>query len=397
MTDTATDTLDALSGAVEARRSAMIGFLERIVNMDSPTEDKELSDRVGDVLEEKARSLGMTCSRDAHADFADSRICRLLPRAPADGLPRVLLIGHYDTVFAAGTVRERPFRIDGETAFGPGVYDMKGGLTVGLFALEALGEVFDELPFAATFIFNGDEEIGSPSSRTVILDEASRHDLALVFEPGREGPSIVSTRKGVGIFHLDVDGVEAHAGIEPEKGANSIVEMAHKVVAINALNDPAVGTTVTPGVVAGGTKPYVVPGACRLSIDIRVPTADEQERVTRGLDAITERTWVEGTRSRLSGGFHRPPMPEQASTRPYVELLQRVSRSVGFPLGTARTGGASDGNLTAAAGTPTIDGLGPHGGRAHSADEFIELSSLAAKCLVVAGFLALLAAERVGR
>ena len=386
------DTLEALSRAIVERREEMLKFLERIVNTDSPTEDKMLSDRVGDILQEKAETLGMTCIRDPQTEFADNRVCRFVPGSQPDTAPRILMIGHFDTVYAAGTTNERPFHVDGDIGYGPGTLDMKGGLTVALFGLQALREVYGEIPLATTFIFNGDEEIGSPCSRQLVIDEAAHHDLVLVFEPGRPGPCVTRTRKGVGIFYLDVEGVEAHAGIEPEKGANSILEMAHKIVEISALNDAEIGTVVTPGVIEGGTKPYVVPGACRLSVDSRVPTIAEQERIVRGLEAITEKTWVSGTKSHLEGSFHRPPMEASAKSLEYIDLLQQVSREVGFPLGAASTGGASDANLTAAAGTPTIDGLGLHGGRAHSGDEFIEIPSITAKCEVFAGFLGSLAA-----
>lgn len=383
---------EPIVSAVALRRSAMLRFLEEIVNMDSPTEDKALSDRVGDVLQAKAESLGMVCSRDRQPDFADNRICRF-QSARGKGRPRVLMIGHYDTVYAAGTAGQRPFRIEGGHAAGPGVLDMKGGLTVGLFALEALKAASDALPLDVTFIFNSDEEVGSPASRKVVLEEAARHDLALVLEPGRPGPALTIGRKGVGIFKLEVDGVEAHAGAEPEKGINSIVELAHKVLAVQALNDPAAGTIVTPGVVSGGTKPYVVPGRAELVVDCRVGSAAERDRINAAMAEIAAKSWVRGTTARLSGGFHRPPMEATAASMAFVQHLRDVAAELGFPLGMATTGGASDGNLTAAAGTPTIDGLGPHGARAHSSEEHIELNSLEAKCRVIACFLASLAAQ----
>lgn len=379
---------DSVVRAVAERRDAMVAFLEQIVNLDSPTEDKALCDRVGDILQAKAESLGMSCSRDVQSQFGDNRICRLVPSTGTDGVPRVLLIGHFDTVYAAGATRDRPFTINGDRATGPGVLDMKGGLTIGLFAIEALRKVLNPLPLAISCIFNSDEEIGSPQSRKVIVEEAARHDLALVLEPGRPGPALTIGRKGVGIFRIDVDGVEAHAGTEPEKGINSIVELAHKVLAVQALNDASKGTTVTPGVIEGGTKPYVVPGRSALTIDSRIATAEEQARVTKGLNEIAAKSWIAGTRARLTGSFHRPPMEVSAAGMRYVALMQSVAADVGFALGTATTGGASDGNLTAAAGTPTIDGLGVHGSRAHSPEEYIELPSLEAKCRVLACFLA---------
>jgi glutamate carboxypeptidase len=383
---------DALSRSIAAREQEMIAFLTQIVNMDSPSEDKALTDRVGDVLQRKAESLGMACEIDPQSAFGDNRICRIAPAAAAAAkrMARVLLVGHFDTVYAAGTVAQRPFRIEGDTAYGPGTNDMKGGLAVGLFALQALRDVLGDMPVEVTFIFNSDEEVGSPRSRKVILAEGARHDVALVLEPGADGPALKIRRRGVGIFRIHVEGIEAHAGTEPEKGANSIVEMAHKVLAVEALNDAAAGTTVTAGVIHGGTKPYVVPGACVLEIDSRVTSLREQARIEAALAAIAGRTIVPGTRSRLEGSFHRPPMETSERTMAYIAHMQQVGEAVGFPIATAASGASSDGNLLAAAGTPTIDGLGPHGGRPHSPNEYIELATLGAKCKLLAAFLATL-------
>jgi glutamate carboxypeptidase len=378
----------AIAAEVAARTPAALRFLEGVVNMDSPTEDKALSDKVGTVFAQQAASLGFACERDPQADFADNHICR--HRVPA-AKARVLMVGHFDTVYAAGTVATRPFTRDGALMRGPGVLDMKGGLTVGLLALEALRAALATIPLDVTFVFNSDEEIGSPRSRAVIVHEAAQHDLALVLEPGRPGPAVTVGRKGVGIFRVAVEGREAHAGAEPENGINAIVEAAHKILAMQALNDWDAGTIVTPGVVQGGTRPYVVPGLASIEVDCRVATTAERSRVEAAMTEIVARAIVPGTRATLSGGFHRPPMELSAAGAAYVARLQAIARDVGYPLGTGTTGGASDGNLTAAAGTPTIDGLGLHGGRAHSAEEFAEVASLAAKANVLACFLADLA------
>ena len=383
--------VERISTAVHDRRGAMLEFLEHVVNMDSPSEDKALSDRVGDVFQARAEQLGMEFEIDRQEEYADNRVGRLAPANPVAGGPRVLLIGHYDTVYAAGTVEDWPFRTEGPLAFGPGVLDMKGGLVIGLYALEVVREVLDGRSVPVTFIFNSDEEPGSPRSREVIVREAARHDLALVLEPGRPGPAITVGRKGVGIFRMVVTGREAHAGVEPEKGANSLVEAAHKALALYALNDLQVGTSVNPGVVAGGTKPYVVPGRCELVTDIRVPNAAEEERILGALGEIAATTHVAGTTTELIGRFHRPPMTATEQTWEYVRLVQAVGAAVGYPLATATSGGASDANLTAAAGVPTIDGLGADGGRAHSPEEYVELDSIEGKCRVLAGFLATLA------
>lgn len=231
--------MTGIAAWVEANEAAMLAFLERLVNTESPTEDRALCEAAGDLLVEQAERLGMVCTRDEQDRFADNRICRLLPPGLPDGAPRVLLLGHFDTVYPRGTVATRPFRVADGVAYGCGVLDMKGGLTAGLFALQAIQEATGAPRFATTFLFNSDEEIGSPCSRRVILEEAARHDLALVLEPAVEGPGVVTGRKGVGIWHFEVEGVEAHAGVEPEKGANALVEMAHKILDVTALANPA--------------------------------------------------------------------------------------------------------------------------------------------------------------
>jgi len=375
----------ALAAETATRAPAALRFLETVVNMDSPTEDKALTDKVGDAFEARAAGLGFVATRDVQAEYGDNRVCRhRVPGAKA----RVVMVGHFDTVYAAGTGAARPFRIEGNRMLGPGVLDMKGGLTVGLLALESLRAAMGRIPLDVTFIFNSDEEIGSPASRKVIMAEAVLHDIALVLEPGRPGPSVTVGRKGVGIFRIAVEGREAHAGAEPENGVNSIVEASHKILAMQALNDWDAGTIVTPGVIHGGTKPYVVPGLTLIEVDCRVGSATERTRIEASMAEITARATVPGTRARLSGGFHRPPMELSDAGAAHVARLRQVADEMGFPLGTATTGGASDGNLTASVGTPTIDGLGLHGGRAHSEEEFAEVASLEAKARVLAGFLA---------
>lgn len=364
--------------------AGLLAFTQRLVEMDSPTEDKPLCDAVGDVLEAKGTSLGMRAARNPQDIAGDHRIFRLAGR----GARRILLVGHFDTVYPAGTAGWRGLRIEGNHGIGPGALDMKGGLAIGLFAIEAALRARGRLAADLTFVMNSDEETGSATSRALIESEARAHHLALVLEPGRPGPALTIGRKGVGIFHLDVQGVEAHAGAEPEKGANAILALARHTEAVAALADPARGTTVNPGTVSGGTWPYVVPGQARLGVDIRVPTLAEQRRVEAGLAAIAAREVVPRTAATLSGGFHRPPMEPSGAAMDAAAQFQRIAQALGYPLGTAVSGGASDGNLTAAVGTPTVDGLGPHGGRAHSAEEFIELDSLFAKCRILAEFLA---------
>ncbi|MCU4180398.1 M20 family metallopeptidase [Bosea sp. BH3] len=382
---------EAVTAAVAARKEALTAFLAQIVNMDSPTLDKPLCDAVAAVLEAKVRSIGMSVERDPQSEYGDNLVCRAGQDRPG---PRVLLVGHFDTVYAAGTVAKRPWKVEGDKAYGCGLYDMKGGLALGIFALEALASVRGGFPLPVTFIFNSDEELGSKASRRVIIEEAKKHDLALVLEPGRPGPSLTISRKGVGFFHIVVTGQEAHAGAEPENGRNAVVEAAHKIVAIEALNAWDLGTTITPGVVSGGSKPHVVPGHAEIEIDCRVTSAAEEARVIAAIHAIAASSTVPGTSATITGGFHRSPMEPSEASLAFSAQFRAIAADVGFALGEASSGGGSDGNLTGAAGTPTLDGLGVHGGRAHSPDEFLEIASIEGKCRALAAFLDTLASAR---
>lgn len=388
--------VDGLAERIRASEARMWEWLETAVNLDSPSEHKELTQKVATLFAGFARECGLTVERVPQAEpFADCVVARWTPdpKVPAAELREpVLLVGHMDTVFGPDEVAKRPFRRDGDRAYGPGVYDMKGGLVIGLTALRCVLEEFEDAwRTPVTFIMNPDEEPGSPVSRDLINQEAPKHGLSLVLEPGRgteQEPTFTVRRKGVGILNIDVTGVEAHAGQEPELGVNSIVDMAHRILAVDAIQDLEVGTTVNAGVIQGGTHPYVVAGATRLQLDVRVPSEAEQERVLRELRAVVAGKWVPGAVATLSGGFHRPPMvPDDRATR-IAETMVAFSQQVGYPVGMGQSGGASDGNLTAALGVPTIDGLGAQGGRAHSADEYVISSSILGKCQLVGRTLA---------
>jgi glutamate carboxypeptidase len=364
--------------------AALLDFLRRIVAMDSPTESKPLCDAVGDVLEAQAIAFGMQAERDPQRLVGDHRILRLR----GGGKRRILLVGHFDTVHPAGSAAQR-LRIEGERAYGPGILDMKGGLAMALFAIDAARRAAGGiLPDDVTFVMNSDEETGSASSLPLILREAAAHDLALVLEPGRPGPALTIGRKGVGIFRIAVTGIEAHAGAEPEKGASAILAAARIALQAAELVDPHQGTSVNVGTLRGGTWPYVVAGAAELMLDVRVPSLAEQHRIERALATLVAAPRLPGTSATLSGRFHRPPMEATAASLAAADAFQRAGDALGFPLGLAVSGGASDGNNIAAAGIPTVDGLGPHGSRAHSDEEHIDLSSLFAKCAILARVLA---------
>jgi glutamate carboxypeptidase len=384
--------LKNIEGEVHARRDLMLQNLERLVNIDSPTREKSAADLAADQLEEWSRAMDLEVERDRQSEFGDNVIARWRPEG-STGQPRILLVGHYDTVFSSGTAAARPFRVDGEKAYGPGVFDMKGGIIIGLVAFDAVRAAARDWRIPLTFIFNSDEEDGSWGSREAIRREAEEKDLVLILEPSDApgtGPQVLVGRKGGGSFRLIVKGRESHAGAAPDQGRNSIVEMAHKIRGLEELADGDRGTTICPGVITGGRKSYVVPELCELDFDVRVASQQELDRVSRGLQALLGTPHVPGTRTEVQGQFHRPPWVPSERSLEYAGLLQQVSEAFDYPQAQAISGSASDGNNTAAIGVPTLDGFGPTGGRHHSPDEYVDVPSFALKASVLAGFLAAL-------
>jgi glutamate carboxypeptidase len=363
---------------VERHREDLLAFLQEIVERESPTEAKAAVDALGQVFQEAYRALGCAVRTVPQVQYGDHVVAET-PPVPG---PRVLLVGHLDTVYPLGTVARRPFTLRDGRAYGPAVMDMKGGLAVMLFALRALAAT--RRLGNARVVLNSDEEPGSPTSRDRWAAWSADADWAFVLEPAQPDGSLVLRRKGVGIFRLEVTGRAAHAGAEPERGANAILALAHHALAAAALADPAAGTTVNVGVVRGGTLPYVVPAAAEALIDVRVPTRTEAERVLGGLRALEAAEPVAGTRLQVHGAFHRPPMEPVEGTEALAALVEACGREVGLAVRFTATGGASDGNNLAASGIPTVDGMGPAGAGAHSEEEWADVASLIQKTQLLA-------------
>jgi len=345
-------------------RTAMLGALERLVAAESPSLDKArcdaCADAVGDLFQQRTGVSAIRHRRPEAGDHLEIRI--------GEGAEPIVLLCHHDTVWSEGTLARLPFRIDGDRVTGPGSYDMKAGIVEAAFALE---QARPKRPVVV--LSTSDEEIGSASSRALI-EETARHALAvLVLEPAASGGSIKTARKGIADFVLEVVGRAAHAGVEPEKGISAIEELAHQVLALKALADPASGTTINVGVVHGGTRPNVVAAQARAEIDVRFTRASEAERVVAAIQGL--RPQLAGARLRISGGVDRPPMERSPGVVRLAQLAQRLAADVGFPLSETSTGGASDGNFTAAMGVPTLDGLGPDGGGAHADSEHLLVES----------------------
>ena len=371
---------------IDGWRDEQIEFLARLVNHDSGTDDVMDVNRVGVILVERLERLGFTLRRVASERFGD----HLVGDKPGTGPKRFLFVGHYDTVFPSGTVKQRPFRIDAQGhAWGPGVYDMKGGLAVLLYALRAHAETRTRT-WAETnvsVVFNSDEERLSPTSRPVIEAEARRAPSVGILEPARPGGEYVMARKGAGTFYLEVKDKASHAGLQPELGASAIADLAHKVAALHALTSFTTGTTVNVGTVRGGERPNVVADRAFAEIDLRAWSMAEADAAIAAMRKICEPAHVPGTTARLSGQVSFPPWPPGL---PGTERLLQIMRAAGHELGVdvraIATGGGSDGNHTSAI-APTLDGMGPKGSRAHSEEEFVEIATLLERTKMLALFL----------
>ena len=377
--------MKALLEYIDSKKIEMVEFLERLVNIDSGSYDKAGVDQVGDVLAVRLAALDFAVQRNPQKEYGD----HVIGNKPGAGNQRILFIGHMDTVFPLGTVQKRPFRIEGERAFGPGVMDMKGGITCLIYALEALKSAVPEIYGQITMdvVFNSDEELLSPTSKPIIESRAKQAHAACVFEPARPGGEYVIQRKGVGKYILTVTGRAAHAGAQPEDGRSAIGELAHKIIALHALTDAATGTNVNVGVIRGGERPNVIADQAYAEIDMRVADLQAAQSIDQRIREIAAAQTVPDTTCELSGGIQFPPMlPTEESTRLF-ETLQKAGRVLGLELRGIATGGGSDGNH-AAQYTPTLDGMGPRGGGAHSDREYMETATLAERAKVTALFLA---------
>lgn len=365
--------------ALRSRQNRLRDDLELLVTQESPSSDPVLTAACAGVVSEWAQSLlGVAPER-----VVIEGVTHL--RWRFGGPARVLLVGHLDTVWPAGTLARWPFRVEGDTATGPGCFDMKAGLVQAVHALTTL----DDLD-GVCLLVTADEELGSPTSSRLVVDSAAGALAALVAEPSAGG-ALKTSRKGVGLYSLELAGRAAHAGLEPERGANAAVALAHAVLAAAALADPTAGTTVTPTLLAAGATRNTVPAAGSVALDVRVPDAAEEARVDAALRALSPA--VPGTTLTVVGGPNRPPLPT-SSSRDLFTLAQEIAAELGLPvLAGVGVGGGSDGNFTAGAGVPTLDGLGAVGDGAHAEGEHVVLSAMPDRAALLAGLVESLLAE----
>ncbi|HET9878047.1 MAG TPA: M20 family metallopeptidase [Candidatus Limnocylindria bacterium] len=375
-----------LREAVTATHDRYLAELATLVNIDCGSYTPAGVNLVADHATDALAALGATVERIPHTPaVGEPQLGDLvIGRLAGDG-PRLMLIGHMDTVFEAGTAAERPFRVEGGRALGPGVTDMKAGLLAGLHALRGL--LASGARPSVTFVSNPDEEIGSPFSTPIIRSLVADHDVALVLECARANGDIVSARKGIADAEVLVRGRAAHAGIEPEKGRHAILAAARQVERIQALNGRWSTVTANVGVIGGGTRPNVVPAECRYQVDLRAATVAEFDAAWAELGAIVAEPAPDGTAAELRRIAHHPPMEASPAGTRLVALAAGIAAELGFALRDASTGGASDANTTAAAGLPTLDGLGPVGGDDHSADEWLDLESVVPRVTMLAALI----------
>jgi glutamate carboxypeptidase len=361
----------------------MVALLSRIVEMESPTHDKPALDRLGAFLADELRALGAEVERLPQTQAGDHVRARWNGNDSAGG---VLLLCHMDTVWDLGTVAERPVRIEDGKLYGPGAFDMKGGIVNTLWAMRALRELNLPPSRRVTLLVNSDEETGTRTSRATIEAEALNHDVVLVLEPAQPPHGSLKTwRKGVGGFRVTVRGLAAHAGADHEKGINAIEELAHQILAIQGFTDYEIGTTLNVGLVGGGTRSNVVPAEAWAQVDVRVMSMAEAAKIEAQMQSLKPR--LNGTSVEVSGGVNRPPMVRTPEIAALYAQAEALAAEMGITITEAGSGGGSDGNFTAALGVPTLDGMGVVGDGGHAIHEHVVISSLPERAALLAAMI----------
>ena len=377
--------LASVVACVTPRLEAYLADLRVLTAIDSGSYDAGGVNQVNDWLEARLGALGFGVQRHANAALGD----HLVARRQGDGTARILLLGHADTVYPPGTAAGRPLNIDSDRVRGPGVCDMKGGLLTGIYALEALHVLGENAFGEVVFLTVADEEIDERTSIPLIRALGAEADVAFTLEAARADGSIVTARKTLRWATVEAFGRAAHAGVEPQMGSNAIVALARLVEKLDALNELVPGATVNVGIIAGGTVTNVVPEHARLRLDLRTWTHTDMQTLLDALAQTVDAQDVPGVRFVFSEDrFSAMPGLERTPAVAELEALAiAIGSDLGFALRGAATGGVSDANLVAAAGTPVLDGLGPVGGLDHSPDEYIEYGSIVPRTALLAGLI----------
>src|SRR3954452_16721548 len=351
--------------------TTMLAGIRRWVEIETPTEAPEQIDRLVSLVAEGYRNLPATLQRIAGRDGrGDHLIAR---SAWGQDAPGILVLSHLDTVHPLGFIERLPFKVEGDRAWGPGIYDMKGGAYIAWHAFAQLCAASERTPLGITHLYVSDEEIGSPTSRALIEAEGNKAKYVLVTEPARDGGKIATGRKGVARFEVFVTGAPAHAGSRPQDGRSAIRELANVILALEAMTDIGRGLTVNVGVVRGGTKPNVIPEQAYAEVDLRVMTSADADEFVAKILALKSKT--EGVTVKVTGELNRPPYEKGNAGAALYEHAKTLAGEIGFDLVDTFTGGGSDGNFTAPF-TATLDGLGVDGEGAHTHTEQLYISSI---------------------
>ncbi|WP_421378558.1 M20 family metallopeptidase [Bacillus salacetis] len=365
---------------ISSKQQEMLKLIEMLVNIDSGSTNKAGVDRVGSLLKNVYENIGFKIDVIQQEEYGN----HLIIQHEEAVNPEILIIAHMDTVFPEGTAVERPFRIEGDMAYGPGVIDMKSSLVTLLYAIKALLKNNSPHFRNVQILLNSDEEIGSPSSKDLITRVSQGKNYALIMEPARKDGSLVSARRGKGNYTLNVIGKAAHSGIEPEKGRSAIEELAHKVIQLHELNDHENGISVNVGLIEGGSSVNTVSDHATAQMEIRIAETDQASSVEERMEEICSKTDVPGTEIILEGEINRPPMEKNRRNNKLLKKIISVGEELGIEITDTSTGGGSDASFTSAAGVATIDGMGPVGGNAHSEKEYLEVTSLSERTLLLA-------------
>jgi glutamate carboxypeptidase len=374
---------DALLDYLQSRQAEMLDFIRWLVEQESMSRDAAATARIADNFAAKLSEIGASVELLADPKFGASVLARFdFTSGQAEDDKQLMIVGHLDTVWPAGTLAARPFRIEDGRAYGPGIFDMKAGVTIATFALRAIKALGHRTRRRVSMLMTCDEETGSHFSRPFIEDEARRARAALVLEPPIPGGAVKTARKGVGEFEIIVHGKSAHAGNDPRAGVSAITEMAHQVLAINQLMDMDRGTTLNVGVVRGGVLSNVVAAQARAAIDMRFASVEEGHRIEEAMRQL--KPSLAGARLEVRGGINRPPLLRTPEIAALFAQARVLAAEIGYDLREGAVGGGSDGNFIAALGVPVLDGLGVDGAGAHAEHEHILIDDLARRATLLA-------------
>jgi glutamate carboxypeptidase len=360
----------------------MVDFLGWLVRQESMSRVPEATSHIAAEFGSRLRELGASVEFVTHESVGASILARFDHNCSDRSAKQVLVVGHLDTVWPIGTLERQPFRIEDGRAYGPGTFDMKAGLTIAFFAMRALREAGYSTGRPVTLLVTCDEETGSHHNREIIESEGRRSHAALVLEPPIPGGNLKTGRKGVGEFELTITGKPAHAGNDPLGGVSAITELAHQILAINAMSDYERGTTLNVGVVSGGVLSNVIAAQARARIDMRYQTFEEGVRITQALGRL--HPVLNGAHIEVTGGINRPPLVRTAAIQELFQQARRLAAEIGFDVGEGSVGGGSDGNFIAALGVPVLDGLGVDGAGAHAEHEHVIISDIPRRAALLA-------------